>query len=225
MEVKDTFHIECLSKEWISYRLKVFNEFTRRSLEMQTNQDFVAIVGIHESTRYIIQDELKKYPRLPSNIIMTSDIQGEIERRIKGADYMYLIQLDSDDMYHPSFIEYLHHYHVNPNKSVVFANYGYMYNVNTQAMEEYYFSSSNFITQIFSVEEYMKSARYYYYILHAYMKRYPHEEIDKRMSMIILHDKNSWPKYAKVYPKLFEKPKDYTKTKQVLKNFGLEFKG
>lgn len=42
------------TKEWVNYRIKVFHEFTLRSLKLQTNQDFNFFLCYEDATDELI---------------------------------------------------------------------------------------------------------------------------------------------------------------------------
>lgn len=211
-EVATRCKVDCLSEEWIKKRLEIFNLCTRKSLEMQTNQDFMAVVAIHPSSEEIVKKLLKAYPTLPANIVFTSNRNKVIEGYIRGADKVFVSSLDSDDMYAPEFMQYLHDYHEREDETLIIFTKGYVYNLYTHIIDEYESPSPPFYTQIFKVKEYLDYYRYYHLIRHWYMQRFKHTAISKPLYMIILHDKNSYGNYKNIAPRVFG-------TEQVLSNW------
>lgn len=222
LEVANRCNIDLLSESWIKKRLEIFNRYTRKSLEMQTNQDFIAILSVHKDSIELVNKVLNNYPKLPNNIIFTTEKEQLIEEELKGYDNIYLIALDSDDMYHPNFIQYLHEYPVEQETHFLQVCRGYVYNALTKIVGEYYSPSSPFYVQIFSVEDYMNSIRYYNYVRHYYIQHFSPKIINEKMCMVILHDSNSWQKYEEKYPDLFGNKQILPNWKQSLQEYGIE---
>ncbi|MDF2878594.1 MAG: hypothetical protein K0S30_1690 [Clostridia bacterium] len=216
------FHVsDSLSEKWIAYRLLIFNLYTRRSLEAQTNQDFLSVLNVHPDSMSIVEAELKKYPPLPPHIVFTSDKNQTIETYIRDADQLYLCNLDSDDMYHPSFVQFLHEHPTQKDKPLLLLKNGYILNTNTHVVNHYYSPSPPFFAEIFDVKDYLSYARFYPPLAHGYMERFNHETITQRLFMIILHDRNTWPNYRREVPKVFETNQILPDWQEVLKDYHL----
>lgn len=221
MEVSQRCHIECLSEAWIRERIGIFNQYTRKSLEKQINQDFLAILLTNEKSMGIINSILEEYPPLPPNIQFTAHKNQVIESYIKGADKVYISSLDSDDMYDIKFIQYLHDYRAKENEQLLIFNTGYVYNAVMDIMIPYQNVSPPFYTQIFKVEEYLKCYRYYKMIRHFYMQDMPHTIINMPMFLLILHNTNSYQYYRRDFPKAFDLSYQIKSIKTVKLLFGL----
>lgn len=220
-EVASRCQVNATGKEWIAGRINIFNTYTRKSLERQTNQDFIAVLSCQEESMPYIEEVLSNYPKLPNNIIFTSQKNQVIENYISGDDKVYITALDSDDMYHPGFIQYLHDYEEKENEHLLIFNRGYIYNVLNDVIDDYKYVSPPFYTQIFDVNEYLTTYRYYKMIRHFYMQRLEHTVIDIPMYIIILHNLNSFKYYQQEYPKLFEEKQYEEKWEKVIDIFGL----
>jgi len=213
--------VDSLTDKWIAYRMLIFNLYTRKSLEAQTNQDFLCVLTVHPDSMPIVEKELQKYPVLPSNIIFTPDKNGTIETYIQNADQLYLSNLDSDDMYNPKFIQFLHDHPVQKDTPLLIFKNGYIYNTNTGVINNYHSPSPPFFTETFDVKAYLSSARYAPAIAHGYMERFRHETITERMFIIILHNRNTWPNYWREEPKVFESQQILSNWQEILQEYHL----
>ena len=81
--------IERYTLEWIEYRIKIFQEFTLKSLKLQTNQNFNFFICYEDATDEIIKSVLNKYDPLPENIhfICKSDYYDEVKKYLDGYEY------------------------------------------------------------------------------------------------------------------------------------------
>lgn len=180
------FNIDILSKEWIRNRLGIFMKYTRKSLEGQDNQNFINFIAIHPQTKDFIYECLKEYRPLPSNIIFTDNRQVEINQYIKDYDYVYLTKLDSDDMYHPTYISQLYEHKPTDSKAVIINQKGYILNDLTQEIAHYDTQSPPFYTQVFKVEDYLSVYQYYVEISHVYIYKLPYDAIANRKNFIVV---------------------------------------
>ncbi len=214
------YHItDSLTEKWIAYRMEIFNRFTRKSLEFQTNQEFLCLLTFHPDSTDIIQKELLKYPPLPSNIVFTSDKKSLIENYILNADQLYLSNLDSDDMYHPKFIQFLHDHKVQSDKPLLIYKNGYIFNTNTGIINNYYCQSPPFFTEVFDVKDYLSYAMYYPPLAHGYMEYFAHETILDPMFIVILHNRNTWPNYRYHVAQVFQDQQVLGNWQEILKEY------
>lgn len=223
-EVSGRCKVDCLSQEWIKTRIALFNQYTRKSLEGQSNQDFVAVLSCQESSMGLIREELKKYEPLNTNIVFTSRKNEVIESYIKEADKVYISALDSDDMYHPQFVQYLHDYHEQEGEQLLIFTEGYIYNAINGNADYYHYVAPPIYTQIFNRVEYLNCYRYYKMIRHFYMQRIKHTVITKPMYILILHNNNSFRYYRQEYPKLFGETYIVPEWKEIAEEFGINKK-
>lgn len=193
------FHVDIFSREWLSYRMKIFMTYTRKSLESQTNQNFLALISIHPDSIAIIDDLLKQYPILPSNIIFTPDRNSLIIDYIKGSDEVFLSKIDSDDIYHPSYISQLYEYEPKKNTAVLINQSGYIYDTNNDLLANYENISPAFYTQIFSVDDYVNVYQYYPEISHVYIQKLPYEAIKRKNFIVVAHNNNVYTHFTNQY--------------------------
>ena len=52
---------ERLTKEWIESRINIFMNYTLKSLQAQTNQNFLALLQYDDRSKSLIKYELDKY--------------------------------------------------------------------------------------------------------------------------------------------------------------------
>ncbi|WP_425446818.1 glycosyltransferase [Dethiothermospora halolimnae] len=159
-----------LKKEWIDYRIKIFMNFTLKSLKKQTNQNFLALVQYAPETKDLIKNALSKYNKLPKNVrfVTPDEYDKEVIKNIGGHKYLYEVRLDCDDMYHKTFIEQLHNHTPKKNTQVLMCQNGYLYDSVNNRLARFPYKSSNYYANIYRVKDYLKGQRY---------KRTPHGHI------------------------------------------------
>lgn len=148
--------------EWIAHRMNLFMNYTLKSLQKQTHQDFHAYVLYHPTTASHIQSTLNTYPPLPANVhfIPSSDYMKYIAQDIQSAHFFYEVSLHSDDLYHENFINYLYHYEPQPDTEVLICQNGYLYYSPTHRLLPYFNFSSSFNCFIYTAADYLSGKRY-----------------------------------------------------------------
>lgn len=103
---------ERTTRNWIEKRLALFMTCTRKSLQLQTSQDFSCYVIYDPASERIIREILDRYVPLPRNIqfVTPRGYYAHVAEDIAGYDCYYRVYLSSDDMYHKDFIRRLHAY-------------------------------------------------------------------------------------------------------------------
>lgn len=182
------------TKEWIDTRIGIFMNFTLKSLKIQTNQDFLALVRYHEDTADIVKNVIYQYEELPPNIrfVDGKEFAKAIIDNIIGYDYLYLVRLDSDDLYHKTYIQQLHEYTPKEDTKVLINQNGYLYDSVNNRIAEYYHFSPQFYTLIYKVDNYLKGER----IKspgggHGNMIKLPYEIINERNYINHVHFQNA----------------------------------
>jgi len=185
------------TKPWIDYRISIFNKFTLKSLKKQTNQNFLTLVRYDDKTKNLIKDALSKHEALPNNVkfITATEYENIIKKEISGYDYLYLVQLDCDDMYHKTFIQQLHDYNPNKDTQVLINQKGYVYDSINNRLGHWYYLSPPFYTTINKVKDYLDGKRIPIGSHHAIAIKYPNEKIDKTNYIVVIHDKNTMNKF------------------------------
>ncbi|MDH4620218.1 glycosyltransferase [Brevibacillus sp. AY1] len=212
------------STRWIKKRMKIFMKYTRRSLQRQTNQDFVALVEYEDRTRKKINRQLRKYSKLPKNIrfVPKSSYQKSIMKRLKGYRYLYLVRLDSDDLYRRSYIHQLKKHRIRKGTSAIINQHGYMYDSKKRRIAPMYAKSPAFYTLIYKVKDYKKGKRYRLRGGHPAVIRLRHEKLRRRNYVHIIHSGNTTSKFRSKRNKIINKKrtvKNRRKVKKILSAF------
>ncbi|MFB4163996.1 hypothetical protein ACE1TI_09175 [Alteribacillus sp. JSM 102045] len=208
-----------LTKEWIHNRMKIFMNNTRKSLENQTNQEFIALVRYEDSTEDIIQTALDEYEKLPKNIIFIkeSKVDSYIHSIIKNYYYLYLVRLDSDDMYHKAIVNRLHKYSPKSDTKVLINQNGFIYNTTNNIMAAYRKESPPFFTLVYNTSEYLEGVRHPI-TKHKEAIKLPHEVLKGRNFIVTVHSSNTSSRF-KTSNDLKLSSKD---TKRILRDFKVE---
>lgn len=184
---------ERLTKDWIDTRISIFMKYTMRSLKSQTNQDFIAMLKYEDSTDSIIKEALNHYKKLPNNIqfVKNSEYDAKISKAIKGYEYLYLVRIDSDDMYHISYVQQLHDYRPKENTVTLINQNGYIYDITQNRIARWSRNSPPFYTLIYKVRDYLAGTRYKLIGGHPGAIKLPHEIISKSNFMVTFHGNNT----------------------------------
>lgn len=189
------FTEERFTKKWIDYRMKLFMNYTVQSLKAQTNQNFLTLVRYADETKPLIEEALSKYEKLPANIKFTGkEYHRIVKEAIKGYDYLYLVRIDSDDMYHQTYIEQLHRYKHKKDTEVIINQNGYLYDTRTNAVAPIFYESPQFFTLIYKTSDYINGKRISTPGGHSGAIKLKHEIIPKRNFLNIIHQHNTLPK-------------------------------
>ncbi|WP_158737184.1 glycosyltransferase family A protein [Alteribacillus sp. YIM 98480] len=151
-----------LTKEWIENRMDIFMNYAMKSLSNQTNNNFIALVRYEDCTKNLIREALRKYDKVPNNVIFVknSKFSRHIKKLIIHYDYFYLVRLDSDDMYHKTYIQRLYDFKHNTDTKVLINRKGFVYNSLTNQMATYSNPSPPFYTLIYKTDDYLNGVRY-----------------------------------------------------------------
>ncbi|MGF7059995.1 glycosyltransferase family A protein [Brassicibacter mesophilus] len=150
------------SKKWIEKRIAIFMKYTLKSLKLQTNQNFLELLKYEDRSKDTIEYVLNKYPKLPENIkfIPKSNFEDMVIKNIQGFDYLYLVRLDSDDLYHKSFIQQMHDYKHDITTEAIINQNGYIYDSIKKRLARFPHKSPNYYTLIYNSNDYIKGKRY-----------------------------------------------------------------
>lgn len=186
------FRKERLEKEWIEYRIDIFMKYTMKSLKQQTNQDFLAFIFYENDSEDILREALAKYEKLPDNIQFTCLKESkQITENITGYDYLYLVRIDSDDMYHKSYVQKLHDYMPREETQVLINQNGYLYDSINIRLGKYYNESPSPYTLIYKTKDYLENFRYKLQGGHPGAIRLPHEIMDGYNFVVTVHSQNT----------------------------------
>ncbi len=150
------------NKDWINQRISIFMKYTMLSLKNQSDKNFTTYVLCHKDTKSIIDKELSNYNKLPENInfVTPKQYKQSLNEKIKNSNYIYLVRLDSDDMYNINFIEKLQNFKPKSNTQVLICQNGYVYDVNKNQIAKYWHRSPQFYTFIYKTSDFLKGKRY-----------------------------------------------------------------
>ena len=211
---------ERLTKDWIEYRVGVFMKYTLKCLKAQTNQDFIARIRYLDSTENIVKEVLDEYDKMPDNIkfVKEKEYEEDIKKLIQGYDYLYMLKLDSDDMYHKNYIQQMYDYKINEKTEIILNPNGYLYDARRNYIVNVSFPASNYYTEVYKKEEYLSRKRYNkIYSFKDLFKFYNVETIEKRNFIRVIHSKNTETKYdISLSKNTIKKPEE---VKQVLSEF------
>lgn len=219
---------EVYTLEWIRDRIKIFQEFTLKSLKLQTNQNFNSFVCYQDSTDEIIRAELNRYDPLPDNVhfVMKSKYYEEIKKYLQGYDYVYFVRLDSDDAYHKSYIQQLYDYKLKEGTVSLINRSGYVYDSVNKEIGKAYCKAVTFYTFIYKVKDYLKGAIFNSDFTDVDNEQYialkvPHEFIEKRNYLWHVHNKNVITNFNSWFIQL----DDVTKDSETINNILSEYIG
>lgn len=194
-----SFYEKSFTEEWIRSRIDIFMKYTRKSLESQTYQDFLAIIRYHPKTESIIRKILCEYPKLPDNIVFEFDISKATKDFINDDDEVFYVRIDSDDMYIPDYFERLMNYKHKEDTEVIISQHGYIHDHLNKRLATYFHESPPFLTYIYNGKEFKNGKRYTHGNGHVGAINLKHELIDGYNYIITIHGNNS--------SSIFENPK------------------
>lgn len=182
-----------LTKEWIDERMGIFNSFTLQSLKNQTNQNFLSFINYDPSTEELVNKALSKYEALPSNIrfVPPSECKLSMADAMKDYDDLYLVRVDSDNLYHKSFIQQLHDYRPKEDTEALLCQKGYAYDSVKNNLGHYHQLSPPFYAYIYKTEDYLKGKRYKFSGGHgAVLTALKCEILEGRNYTVVIHSSN-----------------------------------
>ncbi|WP_068785576.1 glycosyltransferase [Paenibacillus phocaensis] len=212
------FDPQRFTRPWLEKRIAIFRNFTLNSLKAQTNQNFLAVFKIAEGTEAIVADILSKQPPLPSNIWFGTN-RDSIERikafAGKSVD-LYVARLDSDDLYHKTYVQQLYDYVPKPGTVALINQNGYLWDSVHGEMAPTFHRSPQFYVYLYKTAEYLSGYRVKLpgRGTHGNVIDLPHELLAPRNYVNVIHQDNTSAK--KVPPRDRLSPGDIRK---VLKEF------
>ncbi|CEH34850.1 glycosyltransferase [Romboutsia lituseburensis] len=208
-----------LSKEWIDYRLDIFMRFTCKSLLNQSNQNFIGIVHYDELSHDLIQEGLSNHPKLPDNVIFTTNPNKVINKIARTCDYLYIARIDCDDIYHPTFIQQLIDFPFYEGLQCIINQEGYIYDYVNDKLGVWYHFSPPFYTLIYKSEDYLAKKFYKLSQGHKAVINLNHAIINKRNFVVTAHANNTSTAFDKSHTK--EVITDKSIKSSILKEFNI----
>ncbi len=213
-------HDKRFDPQWIENRISIFREFTMKSLINQSRQDFLVLLRYEEKTEDHIQQALFKFPQLPANIEFVKEKQFEkrILEYVGNSPEFFISRIDSDDMYHKSYIELLHEYQpANEHVVALIPQDGYMYDSINHRLAHWSHYSPPFYTLIYQTSDFLRRIRYKLIGGHSKIIRFNHEILPPGNFMVVVHSDNSVTNFNR--PQRQEIITDEIQIEQILKDF------
>jgi tetratricopeptide (TPR) repeat protein len=193
-----------LSRPWIAYRIRLFMNYTCKSLINQTNQNFHALLLCDGASLDIVRDEISKYYALPRNIeIIDGDAhEARLAELMDGSEFYCQTKLDSDNMYHKHYVDYLHHHVPEPETKFLAFTKGYTFDANGGAIALYRATREYFYARVGRVEDWADDSKVAQPLGQTERAAtIPHELIhEPAMLMITCHDTNVSNRLTLVHP-------------------------
>jgi hypothetical protein len=152
----------------------------------------------------MVNEEVSKHYELPGNIeIIDGDTHNRrIDDLMKGHDFYCHTKLDSDNMYHKSYVDYLHHHVPEPETMFLAFTKGYAFDANGGAIALYRATREYFYARVGRVENWAADSKVAQPLgLTERAAIIPHELIhEPAMLMITCHDTNVSNRVTLVQP-------------------------
>ena len=145
-----------LTQEWITHRMEIFMNYTCKSLRTQTNQDFETIILYDPLSEELIVKALDQYPPLPPNMHFMPKRAGlnYTKEILDSYDHVCFTKLDSDNMYHQSYMQFLHDYMPKDESTFLAFSKGYVYNASTGDLAVYTAYHEYFYTRLLTTTDF-----------------------------------------------------------------------
>ncbi len=187
-------------KEWLKHRLKILMNYTVSSFKNQTNQNFFYLLNYDNASKDILLKELNNYPPLPKNIIFTNNYHREIKKIIINYRYLFLVRIDSDDMYDKNFIHKLHLIKPKKETKALISQKGYIYDIFNNILAHWSYISPPFYTLIYKTWDFYNGLRHQIKG-HKSVINLPHELIEGDNFIVIIHNKNTVSRFHSSFNK------------------------
>ncbi|MGG6314417.1 glycosyltransferase [Paenibacillus macerans] len=212
------FDPQRLTRIWLEKRIAIFRSYTLKSLQAQTNQNFLAIFKIAEGTEAIVSDILTKQKPLPQNIWFGTNRESvnQIKAWAGKSEDLYIARLDSDDLYHKTYVQQLYDVRPKPGTVALINQNGYLWDSVRGEMAPTFHRSPQFYVYLYKTAVYLSGYRVKLpgRGTHGNVIDLPHELLAPRNYVNVIHQGNTSVK--KVSPRERLSPADIQK---VLKEF------
>ncbi|NOU79496.1 hypothetical protein GC101_11465 [Paenibacillus sp. LMG 31459] len=191
-----------LTRQWFKERIGIFRRFTLKSLEAQTNQQFLAVVKLARDWSDMVEEEMAQHPPLPANIRFGTNLESnrsiaswvrEVRQArqnpYKGQERnLFITRIGFDDLYHKSFVQQLHDYIPLPGTVALVNQKGYLWDTVHGQMAPLFYSSPQFYVILYSASAYLSGVR----IMipgngHRNVMKLPHEVLKDRNYVDVIH--------------------------------------
>jgi hypothetical protein len=207
----DVHSASALDKDWLKYRLKIFEKYTLQSLINQDTKNFALWIRyapdfFEEAKEF---NEYLKTMSFPVFFTIFKDGEDkkteELNDYVKDVDIVVDTRIDSDDMYSHDALSIIQSQDLDVNQAYIFLN-GYLYRESTNQLFLYKGTAAPFYTMTYPKDVFVdqkKKKAYFPYLpdpsQHPGYKILPDDKY-----MVIVHQKNStgysedWVKKAKM---------------------------
>ena len=145
-----------LERAWLERRMGIFRRFTLNCLKAQTNQDFLTVVKLSKESGDLMKEILAGQEPLPDNIRFGTHIESvrAILAFAEGHEHIYIARLDSDDLYHRTFVQQLYDIQPYPETMTLINQNGYLWDSVNDEMAPVFHRSPQFYVYLYKREEY-----------------------------------------------------------------------
>jgi hypothetical protein len=215
-----------LTEEWIDKRIDIFYNYTLQSLKTQTNQHFTSYIRYDDTTEDLVIKSLSRYEKLPDNVrfVKTTEYDKLLSKELKGYEFVYFIRLDSDDMYHKTYVQQMFDYTPHKNTVALINRNGFIYDSNNKQLAKCYCKAVTFYTFIYKVKDYLEGKVFNPDSTDVDSEQYialrvPHEFITKRNYLWHTHSSNTVTKFENWFTYTTEKTDNPYIINEILKEF------
>jgi len=147
--------------DWIRSRIGIFMRYTLRSLLKQDSQRFRAFVLYRPDSEPVIRSALAQHPPLPDHVafIPKPEYEAMVAEAVRGHDLLYEANLESDDMYHRSFVTLLERHAPKRTPVLLIPQYGYAYDSVRNRLAHFFFWTPSFLTAVYHVKDWLAGQR------------------------------------------------------------------
>lgn len=185
-----------LTRPWVEHRIKLFRDLTLNSLIHQSNQNFLTLLKYDPRSHDVIYEVLSDLGiKLPDHIrfVPVEQYDQAIAEYIQGADELYIARTDSDDLLHRDYFQKLHKYRHKPETWALLNQNGYYWDRDRNIMAPRFYASPQFYVLIYQAKNFLKGERYTVRD-HGHVIKFPHEKLDGRNWVNVVHSTNTSPK-------------------------------
>lgn len=146
--------------KWFEYRLKIFENFTLRSLVNQTNDDFYYVMYLRKCFPEKLVPQLK-------GVLMQSglryliiyydkenDLKKKITTSLPNAKYIYDTRIDFDDLFHKDAVKEIQSYKFKWRRALIYQK-GFCYDCVNKRMRYHFIDCPPFHTIMYPYEIYL----------------------------------------------------------------------
>jgi len=186
------YHSDRLTQTWIDYRMEIFMRYTMQSMKKQTNQEFLHVLKYDADSADKIEIALSQYEKLPANIRFVrfpDEYKKVLREYVTGSQELYLVRIDSDNMYHYRYIDLLHSLTPDKQTEALVNQHGFILDAVNGRLAHFYARSPSFYTLIYDTEAFLQGHRYIFKT-HNDVIRLRHELLSSANFMVLVHERN-----------------------------------